>query len=42
VHVFIDAQGVVRDIIYGGAPLEVWDAAIAIIVPDFVPPSPQV
>ncbi|MEX2546444.1 MAG: TlpA disulfide reductase family protein [Chloroflexota bacterium] len=41
VHVFIDAQGVVREIIYGGAPLEVWDQAITLIVPDFVPPSPE-
>jgi cytochrome c biogenesis protein CcmG/thiol:disulfide interchange protein DsbE len=40
VHVFIDADGVVQDIVYGGAPLEVWDAAIQKIVPDFVPPSP--
>ena len=39
VHVFIDADGIVQDIVYGGAPLEVWDAAIAKIVPDFVPPS---
>ena len=41
VHVFIDADGIVQDIVYGGAPLEVWDAAIAKIVPDFVPPSPE-
>jgi thiol-disulfide isomerase/thioredoxin len=40
VHLFIDAEGIVQDIVYGGAPLEVWDAAILKIVPDFVPPSP--
>jgi thiol-disulfide isomerase/thioredoxin len=40
VHVFIDADGIVQEIVYGGAPLEVWDAAILTIVPDFVPPSP--
>ena len=37
VHVFIDAEGIVRDVVYGGAPIEVWDEAIALIVPDFVP-----
>jgi thiol-disulfide isomerase/thioredoxin len=37
VHLFIDADGVVRDVVYGGAPIEVWDEAIALIVPDFVP-----
>lgn len=42
VHVFIDADGVVQDIVYGGAPLEVWDESIALIVPDFVAPSPAV
>ena len=41
VHVFIDADGIVQDIVYGGAPLEVWDAAIQKIVPDFIPPSPE-
>ena len=41
VHVFIDASGVVQEIVYGGAPLEIWDQALALIVPDFVPPSPQ-
>ncbi len=41
VHVFIDADGVVQDIVYGGAPLEVWDQSIALIVPDFVPPSEE-
>lgn len=39
VHVFIDEQGVVREIVYGGAPVDVWDQAIALIVPDFVGPS---
>jgi len=41
VHVFIDAEGVVKEIVYGGAPLEVWDASIALIVPDFIPPSEE-
>jgi cytochrome c biogenesis protein CcmG, thiol:disulfide interchange protein DsbE len=39
VHVFIDADGVVQSIVYGGAPLEVWDQALSLIVPDFVPPA---
>jgi len=39
VHIFIDADGIVQDIVYGGAPLEVWDESIAKIVPDFVPPT---
>jgi len=39
VHVFIDANGVVQDIIYGGAPVDAWDQAIALIVPDFAGPS---
>ena len=39
VHVFIDENGVVQEIIYGGAPPDVWDQAIALIVPDFVGPS---
>jgi cytochrome c biogenesis protein CcmG, thiol:disulfide interchange protein DsbE len=41
VHVFIDSSGVVQEIVYGGAPLEIWDQALGLIVPDFVPPSPQ-
>lgn len=41
VHVFIDADGIVQAIVYGGAPLEVWDESIALIVPDFVPPSEE-
>jgi thiol-disulfide isomerase/thioredoxin len=39
VHVFIDADGIVRQVIYGGASAAVWDEAIALIVPDFVPPE---
>lgn len=39
VHLFIDADGIVREVIYGGAPAGVWDAAIALVVPDFVPPE---
>jgi thiol-disulfide isomerase/thioredoxin len=41
VHVFIDGSGVVQEVVYGGAPLEIWDQALGLIVPDFVPPSPQ-
>jgi len=41
VHVFIDAEGVVKEVLYGGAPLEVWDQSIALIVPEFVPPSEE-
>ena len=41
VHVFIDGSGVVQEVVYGGAPLDVWDEALGLIVPDFVPPSPQ-
>ena len=39
VHVFIDGSGVVQDVVYGGAPLEVWDEALGLIVPDFGGPS---
>lgn len=39
VHVFIDKDGVVRDIVYGGAPVARWDEAIALAVPDFAGPS---
>ena len=42
VHVFIDADGIVQEVVYGGAPLEVWDAALIKIVPDFIPASPPV
>ena len=42
VHAFIDDQGVVRSIIYGGAPVSMWDEAIALVVPDFVPPESSV
>lgn len=42
VHVFIDADGIVQEVVYGGAPLEVWDAALTKIVPDFIPASPPV
>lgn len=41
VHVFIDAAGIVQAIVYGGAPLDVWDQSIALIVPEFVPPSEE-
>jgi cytochrome c biogenesis protein CcmG, thiol:disulfide interchange protein DsbE len=39
VHVFIDGNGVVQDVVYGGAPLEVWDEALGLIVPNFGGPS---
>ncbi len=39
VHVFIDEDGIVQAIVYGGAPVDTWDQAIALIVPDFIPPS---
>jgi cytochrome c biogenesis protein CcmG/thiol:disulfide interchange protein DsbE len=39
VHLFIDADGVVQQVIYGGAPVDLWDQAIALVVPDFVPPE---
>jgi cytochrome c biogenesis protein CcmG/thiol:disulfide interchange protein DsbE len=41
VHIFIDGSGIVQDVVYGGAPLEVWDQSLSLIVPDFVPPTPQ-
>lgn len=39
VHLFIDDSGVIQEVIYGGAPLEVWDQAIALVVPEFIPPE---
>ena len=39
VHVFIDADGIVQEIVYGGSPVDIWDQAIALIVPDFAGPS---
>ena len=37
VHLFIDGDGVIQDIVFGGAPLEVWDEALSKIVPDLAP-----
>lgn len=37
VHLFIDGDGVIQDILYGGAPLEIWDEALSKIVPDLAP-----
>ena len=42
VHLFIDADGVVQEVVYGGAPLDVWDSAIALVVPEFIPPEGSV
>jgi hypothetical protein len=39
VHLFIDTEGVVQQVVYGGAPVDLWDQAIALVVPDFVPPE---
>jgi cytochrome c biogenesis protein CcmG/thiol:disulfide interchange protein DsbE len=39
VHMFVDADGVVQQVIYGGAPVDLWDEAIALVVADFVPPE---
>ena len=39
VHLFIDSDGVVQQVVYGGAPVDLWDQAIALVVPDFVPPE---
>ncbi|MEO6350769.1 MAG: TlpA disulfide reductase family protein [Candidatus Limnocylindrales bacterium] len=39
VHLFIDVDGVVQQVIYGGAAVDLWDQAIALVVPDFVPPE---
>jgi thiol-disulfide isomerase/thioredoxin len=36
IHIFIDKDGVVQEIVYGGAPVEIFDQAVALIVPDFV------
>lgn len=36
VHFFIDKDGIVQQIIFGGAPVEIFDQAVTLIVPDFV------
>jgi thiol-disulfide isomerase/thioredoxin len=43
VHYWLDEQGIVRDIVYGGAPPEIFIQAITDVVPDFSAeaPTPQ-
>jgi cytochrome c biogenesis protein CcmG, thiol:disulfide interchange protein DsbE len=41
VHYFIDADGIVQEVIFGGAPQEVIDAAIRTILPDARLPDPE-
>jgi cytochrome c biogenesis protein CcmG/thiol:disulfide interchange protein DsbE len=41
VHYWLDEQGIVRDIVYGGAPPEVFIQAITDVVPEFSTESPQ-
>ncbi len=40
VHYFIDADGVVQQIVYGGAPPEIFIQAITVVVPDFSAEAP--
>lgn len=35
IHFWLDAEGIVREIVYGGAPPEVFIQAITAVVPDF-------
>jgi hypothetical protein len=35
VHYLVDADGVVRQIVYGGAPEEVFIQAVTVLVPEF-------
>ena len=37
VHIYVDGDGVIQDIVFGGAPLEIWDEALSKIVPDLAP-----
>ena len=43
IHYWLDEQGIVRDIVYGGAPPEIFIQAITDVVPDFSAeaPTPQ-
>jgi thiol-disulfide isomerase/thioredoxin len=40
VHYWLDADGIVRDIVYGGAPPEIFIQAITDVVPEFSAESP--
>ena len=34
VHYFLDANGVVQEVVYGGAPRELFESAVHKVVPD--------
>ena len=36
VHIWLDEEGIVREIVYGGAPQEIFVDAISAVVPEFV------
>jgi thiol-disulfide isomerase/thioredoxin len=40
IHYWLDAQGIVRDIVYGGAPPDIFIQAITDVVPDFSAEAP--
>ena len=40
VHFFIDADGIVQQIVYGGAPPDIFIQAITVVVPDFSAEAP--
>ena len=40
VHYFLDANGVVQQVVYGGAPVQVFITAITAVVPDFSAEAP--
>ena len=40
VHYFLDADGVVQEVVYGGAPVQVFITAITAVVPDFSAEAP--
>lgn len=40
VHYWLDEQGIVRDVVYGGAPPEIFIQAITDVVPDFSAEAP--
>ena len=40
VHFFIDADGIVQQIVYGGAPADIFIQAITVVVPDFSAEAP--
>jgi thiol-disulfide isomerase/thioredoxin len=41
VHYWLDEQGIVRSIVYGGAPEEIFIEAITVVVPDFSAEAPR-